>query len=364
MALYLNPTLQSLIDSITNEIITQTGQVPLQNSIQNIVSVGIAKVLAYMFGKIDGGYIQINPATMTDVSLDAFAKIRGIYRNNATAASGTIVFAGTTGTTIPEGTQLIRADGFIYETTASGNVGDTIALVASQTGSAGNAVAGTTLIVSPAIAGITGTQALTNAITSGTDAESDESLRGRMYAAFQTIPSGGSVDDHVNWMEAVPGVVQAWCEPVNNQGNIVTGYVMMASTNGNNGFPVGTDGVAASETRLPSATGDQLTVANAIFSDKPVGELLYIAAPTPSNIDFQITGLANITAILQTQIQTALTTYIRNIATPLGTTIYVASLESVIANTASTTAFTLTSPASDITTTLGQFAQCGTISYS
>jgi uncharacterized phage protein gp47/JayE len=191
-----------------------------------------------------------------------------------------------------------------------------------------------------------------------------QTVRQRMFDAFQAIPTGGSQADHVTWLEAVSGVVQAWCSPVASQGNIVTCYVMLADTNGNNGFPTGTDGTATEETRAVNATGDLLTIANAVFSKKPVGEIMWLAAPIAQPIDFTITGLSSLTAALQTEIETALTTYIRSMASPLGNTLYLTALESAISNTVGTTSFTLTTPTDNITTSLGYFSTVGTISYS
>lgn len=363
MSYYLNPTFNTIVQNITNEIISQTGTVPLNNSIQNIIGTAIAKEMAYMFGKIDFGFQQINPATMTGTALDAWAKIRGIYRNSAAAATGFVTFTGTADTVIPAGTDLIRSDGTIYTTDAAGTVGGSIAITCQTTGLNGNSAAGTSLYVSPPISGVDTTLTVANDITGGTDTETDAALRKRMYDAFQTVPTGGSSADHINWLDAVPGVIQSWCNPVPSQGNIVTCYVMFADTNGNNGFPTGTSGTATGETRAANATGDLLTVANAVYANKPVGEIMWIAAPIAQPIDITISGLSTLTADIQTQIQTALTTYIRSIATPLGTTIYLTALESVVSNTASTTSFTIETPTANITTNLGYFATLGTITY-
>ena len=52
---FLNPTFQTIVNNISNEIIIQTGQTSLKNSIQSIVSIAIAKALSYMYGAIDYG---------------------------------------------------------------------------------------------------------------------------------------------------------------------------------------------------------------------------------------------------------------------------------------------------------------------
>lgn len=364
MSVFLNPTFTTIVNNISNEIIIKTGTVLLQNSIQNIVANALAKELSYMYGKIDYGYTQIDPGTKTGIALDSFAKLAGVYRNSAGTATGVVVFTGTAGTTIPDGTQLIRSDGFIYETTEAGTVGSNITITATDAGIDGNAASGTQLIISPAIAGLDNTVTTSNAISGGSDVEDDDSLRARMYAEFQTVPSGGSPADHVNWIDAVSGVVQAWVNPVPSQGNLVTCYVMFAATNGNNGFPTGTDGGSSYETRIPTATGDLLAVADAVYPDKPVGEIMYLAAPISTPINITVTGLTGLTSTLQTEIQTALATYIRSIATPLGTTVYIASLESVIANTASTTSFTMTAPAANVPFTMGQFPALGNLNFS
>lgn len=90
------------------------------------------------------------------------------------------------------------------------------------------------------------------------------------------------------------------------------------------GFPVGTNGGAALESRYTPATGDQLVVANAIYPERPVTALVVVAAPAAQPIDFSIGYLGDDnTSANQAAIKSALADMFVRLSNPTGaTTIY------------------------------------------
>jgi uncharacterized phage protein gp47/JayE len=58
------------------------------------------------------------------------------------------------------------------------------------------------------------------------------------------------------------------------------------------GFPQGDDGCATEETRGPTATGDQLLVADHIWPVRPVTALVHVEAARPHPVDITLLELA------------------------------------------------------------------------
>ena len=146
------------------------------------------------------------------------------------------------------------------------------------------------------------------AIVDGADLESDDELRTCMLQAFAAPAQGGAWTDYVEWAEAVPGVTRAWSAPNAAGPGTVVVYVMMDDSEAAyGGFPQGQTGVANAETR-PSlkATGDLLTVANALFLEQPATPLVYAAAPLPNSVAFTIAGLASAGPTVQANVRAAI----------------------------------------------------------
>lgn len=103
-------------------------------------------------------------------------------------------------------------------------------------------------------------------------------------------------------------MTRAWVAPLLAGGGTVSVFFMMdVAEAAHNGFPQGSNGVAANEPRDVAATGDQLTVANALFPKRPVTALVYACAPTASPVAFTVADLGgNNTAAMQTAITAAL----------------------------------------------------------
>ena len=220
-------------------------------------------------------------------------------------------------------------------------------ITAVNSGSEGNQTSNITLTLQSPVAGVDNTLILSDAITTGSDIEDDTSLRIRTIAAFSTQTTGDTRQEHINWALAVPGVTAAWVPETPLAGTECVFYVMLDRTNQYLGYPQGTDGAGSSETRYTTATGDQLSIANALYQNKPYTEIQIVCAPQRTDIDFEITGLAAATSTIQANIKTSIQSVLHAQGTPLGTSITLASIESAIAEVAGTTSFTLTSPTSN-----------------
>ena len=183
----------------------------------------------------------IFPATSYGEYLDAHATVRGMSRRAATAASGDLTITGSASTVIPAGSVFSTASAnaedpsISYQTLeeatipSSGEV--TVTVQCTQTGTVGNTSENTIILISSRITGIT---SVTNpeAITGGTDVETDESLRARIAEYDQTQGESytGNVSDYKRWAMSVDGVGTATVIPANDDTGLVT--IVLLDSNG------------------------------------------------------------------------------------------------------------------------------------
>lgn len=318
---YGRPTLTELIDQAQQDInsaqITDAGG----NVLAGLLPQGVLPVLSITqagmayehYGFLDWISLQSIPWSATGEFLEGWAALKGVTREPATATTGSVTFSGSPdGTDLPSGTGIVRNDGFSYVTTAdvavaAGTV--TASMRAVTPGAAGNFGTNAVFLLASPIVGIQPQSIASAQVTVGADQELDGALRTRMLLAYAAPPQGGDRTDYIEWALAVPGVTRAWVTPNGMGAGTVVLYVMLdLAESAFAGFPQGTNGVAAAETRAAPATGDQLTVANAILPLQPVTSLLYVVAPTAQPVAFTVADLGlNNTAPMQAQIAAALT---------------------------------------------------------
>lgn len=324
------------------------------------------------YGYIDWVAQQAVPYTATDEFLEMWAALRNITRLAATQATGTVTFTGNVGAQVATGTAITRSDGTPYTATAGGTVGSggsvTVTAQANAdpsglTGAFGNCAAGTQFNLAAAIAGVQATGSAATAFTGGADLELDAALRSRMLQAFQVTPQGGAESDYETWALAVPGVTRVWVTRNGmGTGTVVVRFMMDVAESAFGGFPQGANGVAAAETRATAATGDQLTVANALYALQPVTALVYAVAPTANAVNFSISGLTGASSLLQSQISAAIAGVFQLYGSP-GGTVDLSYIESAIAALPGTAGFVITAPTGNIVSPVGALPTVGTITY-
>lgn len=389
---YSRPTLSSLIQQVNGDI--QTGLLGtdplLRFSALQILGTALAGLANEQYGYTDFVAQQAVPFTATGEYLAAWAALKNIYREAATQAGastpGQITFPAANTTPalqIPAGTTITRGDGVQYVTTALATaLGGSIVVSAEAvadptglTGAFGNCAVGTVMTLGTSIAGITSTGSVTTAFTGGADLESDTSLRARMLAAFQNPPQGGATSDYIEWALAINGVTRAWCNPNGFGAGTVVVYAMLDNAeSGNNGFPVGSNGVATNEWRGVQATGDQLTIANYIYALRPATALVYICAPTQNVVNFTISGASGFStatkALIAATIQGIFVMYGNPIGPSSGNaapttsgTVDLSYIESAVGTISGTQGFVITTPSGNITGALGALPVLGTITW-
>jgi uncharacterized phage protein gp47/JayE len=368
---YPHPTLTALRNQAVEDI-TSSG-VPgldglLRNAVLRVLSWVMAGLAYSVYGYIDWISRESVPFTATDEYLEAWGALIAIYRKDATAASGQAQFNGSPNITVPNGTTLTLQDGTPYATTADGTTDATglvtVPMVATVTGALTNCDAGTPIGIDIPIAGINSGGVTVGPTTGGADQETDSDFRTRMLAKYAAPPQGGSVADYENWALEVPGVTRAWTQANGmGPGSVIVRPMLDDVQAAHGGFPQGTDGCAAEETRGPTAAGDQLAVAEHIWPVQPVTALVYVMAPVAAPINVTLAGLDPNTAEMRTQIVAALNDMFL-IKGTIGGTIYPSDLYEAVIATPGVLHFTMTAPTAPITAAAGALPVMGTLTAS
>lgn len=148
--------------------------------------------------------------------LDLRTAEHGITRREAVASSGSVLFTGKPGTTVPAGTYVATpADegsgesSVEYVTTSGVMLSDsgtgTAPIRAVMPGSMGNVPAGVIQLMMTSVSGVT---SVTNPepTRSGTDTESDQSLLERFYAKVRSQGTSGNKAQYMQWANEIAGV--------------------------------------------------------------------------------------------------------------------------------------------------------------
>jgi uncharacterized phage protein gp47/JayE len=368
---YTRPTLTDLRNQVAQDISAALpGSDPLLRFSNLKISGDAQANLANLhYGYLDWIALQSNPFTATDEFLEGWAALKGVYRKGAASAAGSITFYGTNGTVIPAGSGVVRGDGVTGKTNADATVVSGTAIVSATidpdptglTGAFGNAAIGVAMTLSQSLSGVRANGVVSTAFTGGADIETDDSLRSRMLAAYQNTPQGGDKADYEGWVKGIPGVTRAWCSPNSfGAGTVVLYFMLDGSNAAYNGFPQGSNGVATGEPRAAAATGDQLTVTNAVLPLQPVTALVYGVAPIPLPVNFTISGIP---AGKRSAVQAAIADVFFRNGSPLGGSIPIAFVWSAIASVSGISDFIITTPATDIANAAGTLPTVGALTY-
>jgi uncharacterized phage protein gp47/JayE len=338
----------------------------LRNAVLRVLAMVMSGLAYLVYGYLDWIALEAVPFTATDEFLDAWAALVGIHRKDATPAAGTgAQFSGTAGLTVRQGAALTRQDGIPYTATADATVGPdglvTVPVVAAIDGGATNADVGMFVSLDQPPAGINAGGRFVGPITGGSDIETNDELRTRMLFRYAQPPQGGAESDYVEWATEVPGVTRAW---VNGNGmgpGTVVVYPMFDIANAaHGGFPQGTDGCAALEARGPTASGDQLIVADHIYPLRPVTALVFVIAPVPLPIDVTLAALDPGDAATRAAIVASLEDMFLSTAV-VGGTVWPSQLYAAISGTDGVHHFDIVSPAAPVVVAAGQLPVMGTL---
>jgi uncharacterized phage protein gp47/JayE len=219
---------------------------------------------------------------------------------------------------------------------------------ADAEGSESNVAVGTITDVASITPGITGV-VNTVAFTGGTDEEDIETFRNNLLQ-WVRAPQSGSPQDMVAWAINVRGVEQAAAFPGDNLGTPTAGHVTVRIS-GPDGTIPDSSVVDAVQAELLSKDLANITIHTATFTPVTVAAAVTITVE-PDYV------LADLTP----QIQTAIANYINHV--PVGGTVYRSGIIDAVFGLPGVATLSVTTPATDTTTTSTQKAVAGTITVS
>lgn len=362
---YARPSLTALRNTAIQDI--TTSGVPgldglLRNAVLRVLAWAMSGLAYSVYGYLDWIARESVPFTATDEYLFAWAALIGVYQKDSTPANGAAQFTGAIGRVLPAGAALTRQDGTPYTTTADATVDAlgllTVPIVAAVNGAATNADVGVSIGIDAPIPGINSGGVISAPVTGGADQETQDELRTRMLFEYANPPQGGAASDYIAWALEVPGVTRAWIQASGGQVQV---YPMFDVANADDGgFPQGSDGCASEETRGPTATGDQLAVADHIWSVQPVTALVFVAAPVPMPINVTLASLDPSTVAMQADILASLQDAFLATGEIAGT-VYPSQLYAAISATPGVVHFDMQAPTAPVTAPAGALPVMGTL---
>ncbi len=283
------PTLQELRDRAIAQFDTRVvgGDSRLRRSFLSAIALVHAGALYAAYGYLEWIAAQVTPDTADAEELDRRASLHGVTRKPATHAAFDVQVTGDD-VLVPQGTVFLRSDSAEFtsdaEVTLSGGTAD-VPVTATVAGEAGTTAEGTALALASPINGLNSEGTVQAGGTVGSDAESDELLRGRLLQKMRQPPMGGAESDYVRWALEVAGVTRAWAIPQHfGDGTVGVTFVMDEKAG----------------TIIPSAAEVQ-AVQGYIDAPyrRPVTADVTVFAPTPISRDVQISGLDPATTAVQ-----------------------------------------------------------------
>ena len=282
---FVRPSLSELIERNRGDFETRLpgADSRLRHSVLDVLARMHGGAAAGLYGYLDFNARQLMPDTAEAEYLARWASIWGVRRKAATPATASAGATGVNGSTIPAGTELQRADGARYLTTAVATIAAgtaALAIEAAEAGALGDILAGTVLTFTSPVAGVSAQATISAQLIAGSDEEDDASLLARLLSRIQQPPQGGTANDYVTWALAQPGVTRAWAY----------GQWMGLGT-------VGLTFVMDGRVNILPLAGDLTAMEAAIDLLRPVTAEVFVFAPVAQSVDFVIRAIPDTPAV-------------------------------------------------------------------
>jgi len=349
------PTRSQLLELARAEIEAQLpgADARLRRSFLDLLARVLAAQTDGLYGLLQFILKQAFPDTAGAEFLARWGTIYSVPQLPADFATGNISVTGTSGITVPLGSQLRRANGVTYETTSEITLALGTAIIPVQAalpGSAGNAGAGVTLtFLSPVNEVDADATVDVGGITGGSDVESEDLYRQRILAAIRRPSGGGTIFDYERQAKLYGGVTDVF---VHSQQ-----------------FGDGTVGVAPLfyERADPIPDAGDISAIQALIDDdafRPACATPTAYALTPVPVNFQASVTPN-TAEVQAAIEVEIAAMFRRDATP-GGVIRISRIREAFSVAGGETDHVLISPTADVDLggNLSQLSTVGTFTWS
>lgn len=231
-------TVDEIYREMVDRVALETGITPAGTSEMAVRLYALAAQIYGLYAENDWTRRQCFPQTATGEELEKHGFLRGVSRLPARRAEGTLRFLlqGVSGSdlTIPQGTVCLTAGGAAFETTQeavlpAGAMWVDVPAQAVQPGAAGNVPTGVVRALSLAPVGVASCTNPTP-FTGGQEEETDEELRARILATYQSTANGTNSAYYAREALAVPGVAAVKVLPKNR--GLGTVDVIIAAADG------------------------------------------------------------------------------------------------------------------------------------
>lgn len=284
-----------LLSNISNEYDKTDGS--FIYDIEKPVAIELEKLSVRVDKVLNNGFAD----TATGTYLDKVVNEQGVYRKQATKATGIVTITGVAGAVITTG-EMVASDSVNYIFTQDAIIPESktidINVECEVSGTIGNVPVGAVKYFPKTLEGL---QTVTNkeALTNGYDTETDDALRERYYLKVRTPTTSGNKYHYLNWAKEVTGVGDAKVIPLWN-GN---GTVKVIVINSNKR--------AADEALINS-------VSEYIEDNRPIGATVTVISAIEKPINISVTLVIDIQnyaaeEVKQT-IESNLIEYFKNIA--------------------------------------------------
>jgi uncharacterized phage protein gp47/JayE len=276
---FTRPTLPQLITTIRNDILTRLASdstlALLRRTDAEVYGRVQAAAVHTVYGYIDYLARNLLPDLADEDWLSRHANMKRCPRKAATFAGGFARWdVATDGIPIPAGVIIQRDDLTSFTTTAKATSAGgvlRVPVICNTAGKAGNTDDGLAMrLVSP-VTGLT-SAGVADSIQGGADVEDLEVWRARVIERWYWTPQGGADGDYEVWAKEVAGITRAWT------------YRHWSGR--------GTVGVMVANSDLIYPIPDAATVSAVKAYIEPLapvaGADIYVFAPTPHIVDFQI----------------------------------------------------------------------------
>lgn len=347
---FTRPTLPQLITAVRSDILTRlaadTTLAVLRRTDAEVYGRVQAAAVHTVYGYIDYLARNLLPDLADEEWLTRHANMKRCPRKAATTAAGYARWAvATAGITIPAGVTIQRDDLVSFTTSAAATSAGgvlRVPVVCDTAGATGNTDDGLAMrLVSP-ITGLT-SAGVADSIQGGADVEDLELWRSRVIERWYWTPQGGADGDYEVWAKEVAGITRAWT------------YRHWSGR--------GTVGVMVANSDLINPVPDPATVAAVQAYIEPLapvaGADIYVFAPTPHTVNFQIRLSPDTTAV-----RYAVEAELRSMMLRDGgpeSVLKPSRISEAISIATGEYSHTLVSPYADITISKGELGVVGTI---
>lgn len=267
-----------------------------------------------------------------------------IFTKNAASSSDITIPSASKISTLPTGSSDIVSYTVDEDTVLpAGSTSISVACTCTETGSAGNLAANTALLLSSAIAGIDGVE-IDTAITNGSDEETDDSLRERGLAAFQSL-AHGTAAYYESVVLAISGISSASVKAQNRGPGTLDIFI------------TGADNSIPSDSIVEEAQTE-------IDAVKVLTDDVKVLTPTLLTVNISITIYAEsgyTLSNLETSVQTAIETYINGLGLGGGSVGYVYASQIVAAAIGVTGVANASTTFTDMEVSSSEIPSAGTI---